>query len=104
MTVKFSLASLCLRKSILALHLAEEFRAKNVNSKIFWQEISFSFAQEYSTTITFREEWLDERLKFNDFNGKSLSCLYATSSCSQVIWLLAHNSLGEEPGVFQKIL
>jgi len=25
--------------------------------------------QEYSTTITFREEWLDERLRYEDCNG-----------------------------------
>lgn len=28
--------------------------------------------QEYSVQLTFREQWLDERLKFNDFNGKNL--------------------------------
>jgi hypothetical protein len=34
--------------------------------------------QEYSTTITFREEWLDERLKFDDFRGelKSTAAFY----------------------------
>ena len=26
--------------------------------------------QEYSTILTFREEWLDERLKYKDFDGK----------------------------------
>jgi len=30
----------------------------------------YSLLQEYSTIITFREEWLDERLKYNDYNGK----------------------------------
>ena len=27
-------------------------------------------AQEYSTILTFREEWLDERLKYNDNSGE----------------------------------
>lgn len=26
--------------------------------------------QEYSVQLTFREQWTDERLKFNDFGGK----------------------------------
>lgn len=32
--------------------------------------VSFSFSlQEYSVQLTFREQWLDERLKFDDFGG-----------------------------------
>jgi hypothetical protein len=27
-------------------------------------------SQEYSTILTFREEWLDERLKYNDNSGE----------------------------------
>jgi predicted Mrr-cat superfamily restriction endonuclease len=36
--------------------------------------------QEYSTTITFREEWLDERLKFDDFRGELNSQLKSTAA------------------------
>lgn len=26
--------------------------------------------QEYSVQLTFREQWIDERLKFSDYGGK----------------------------------
>ena len=26
--------------------------------------------QEYSTIMTFREEWMDDRLKYDDYGGK----------------------------------
>ena len=30
--------------------------------------------QEFSVQITFREQWNDERLKFDDYKGRSYSC------------------------------
>ena len=44
--------------------------------------------QEYSTIITFREEWLDERLKYNDFNGETTVLLTFISRFSLLHELL----------------
>lgn len=30
----------------------------------------FDIMQEYSVQLTFREQWIDERLKFDDIQGK----------------------------------
>ncbi len=34
--------------------------------------VFFTFLQEYSVQITFRQQWNDNRLAFNDMNGKML--------------------------------
>ncbi|XP_022914864.1 glutamate-gated chloride channel isoform X1 [Onthophagus taurus] len=39
---------------------------------------------EYSVQLTFREQWLDERLKFNDFGGK---LKYLTLTESNRVWM-----------------
>ena len=38
-----------------------------------WPLVTLLFQQEYSTILTFREEWLDERLKYNDFGGTDVA-------------------------------
>ncbi len=38
--------------------------------RIFIFTFSPYILQEYSVQITFREDWIDPRLTYNDFNGK----------------------------------
>lgn len=38
------------------------------------------FHQEYSVQLTFREQWTDERLKFDDIGGKQLKKYFNRSS------------------------
>lgn len=40
--------------------------------------------QEYSVQLTFREQWLDERLKFNDFGGR---LKYLTLTEANRVWM-----------------
>lgn len=55
--------------------LENPFQSKSTG--IDYANMSFFFAinvyneqQEYSVQLTFREQWLDERLKFDDIQGK----------------------------------
>jgi len=56
---------------------------------------------EYSTIITFREEWLDERLKYNDFNGK---LKYLTLTDHNKIWMPDLFFSNERDGHFHEII
>ncbi|XP_022914866.1 glutamate-gated chloride channel isoform X3 [Onthophagus taurus] len=53
---------------------------------IFLRSISKidDYKMEYSVQLTFREQWLDERLKFNDFGGK---LKYLTLTESNRVWM-----------------
>ncbi|XP_022914865.1 glutamate-gated chloride channel isoform X2 [Onthophagus taurus] len=57
-----------------------------VNVNIFVRSISKidDVTMEYSVQLTFREQWLDERLKFNDFGGK---LKYLTLTESNRVWM-----------------
>lgn len=46
-----------------------------------WFSIYF---QEYSVQLTFREQWLDERLKFNDLHGR---LKYLTLTDANRVWM-----------------
>ncbi|XP_046452192.1 glutamate-gated chloride channel-like isoform X1 [Daphnia pulex] len=56
---------------------------------------------EYSTTITFREEWLDERLKFDDFRGK---LKYLTLTDPDKVWMPDLFFSNEREGHFHNII
>lgn len=43
----------------------------------------FYVYQEYSVQLTFREQWMDERLKFNDYNGKYMEITQLEATRSQ---------------------
>lgn len=56
---------------------------------------------EYSTTITFREEWLDERLRFDDFRGK---LKYLTLTDPDKVWMPDLFFSNEREGHFHNII
>lgn len=57
--------------------------------------------QEYSVQLTFREQWLDERLKFNDFNGK---IKYLTLTDAARVWMPDLFFSNEKEGHFHNII
>ncbi|XP_052130344.1 glutamate-gated chloride channel isoform X1 [Frankliniella occidentalis] len=56
---------------------------------------------EYSVQLTFREQWLDERLKFNDFNGK---IKYLTLTDAARVWMPDLFFSNEKEGHFHNII
>ncbi|XP_014241092.1 glutamate-gated chloride channel isoform X1 [Cimex lectularius] len=56
---------------------------------------------EYSVQLTFREQWHDERLKFNDFNGK---IKYLTLTESNRVWMPDLFFSNEKEGHFHNII
>lgn len=57
--------------------------------------------QEYSVQLTFREQWLDERLKFNDFGGR---LKYLTLTESNRVWMPDLFFSNEKEGHFHNII
>lgn len=57
--------------------------------------------QEYSVQLTFREQWLDERLKFNDFGGK---LKYLTLTEANRVWMPDLFFSNEKEGHFHNII
>nr|CAD7398598.1 unnamed protein product [Timema poppensis] len=57
--------------------------------------------QEYSVQLTFREQWLDERLKFNDFGGK---IKYLTLTDANRVWMPDLFFSNEKEGHFHNII
>ncbi|XP_039283169.1 glutamate-gated chloride channel isoform X10 [Nilaparvata lugens] len=56
---------------------------------------------EYSVQLTFREQWLDERLKFNDFGGK---IKYLTLTEANRVWMPDLFFSNEKEGHFHNII
>lgn len=56
---------------------------------------------EYSVQLTFREQWLDERLKFNNFGGK---IKYLTLTESNRVWMPDLFFSNEKEGHFHNII
>ncbi|GLG96818.1 GluClalpha, partial [Gryllus bimaculatus] len=56
---------------------------------------------EYSVQLTFREQWLDERLKFNDFGGK---IKYLTLTDANRVWMPDLFFSNEKEGHFHNII
>nr|XP_023018980.1 glutamate-gated chloride channel isoform X2 [Leptinotarsa decemlineata] len=56
---------------------------------------------EYSVQLTFREQWLDERLKFNDFGGK---LKYLTLTEANRVWMPDLFFSNEKEGHFHNII
>lgn len=65
----------------------------------YWQ-YSQNF-QEYSVQLTFREQWLDERLKFNDFGGR---LKYLTLTEASRVWMPDLFFSNEKEGHFHNII
>ncbi|XP_052130347.1 glutamate-gated chloride channel isoform X3 [Frankliniella occidentalis] len=59
------------------------------------------YKMEYSVQLTFREQWLDERLKFNDFNGK---IKYLTLTDAARVWMPDLFFSNEKEGHFHNII
>lgn len=57
--------------------------------------------QEYSVQLTFREQWLDERLKFNDFGGR---LKYLTLTEANRVWMPDLFFSNEKEGHFHNII
>ncbi|XP_021920388.1 glutamate-gated chloride channel isoform X7 [Zootermopsis nevadensis] len=57
--------------------------------------------QEYSVQLTFREQWIDERLKFNDFGGK---IKYLTLTDAARVWMPDLFFANEKEGHFHNII
>ncbi|XP_074108116.1 glycine receptor alpha 1 isoform X1 [Cotesia typhae] len=56
---------------------------------------------EYSVQLTFREQWLDERLKFNDYGGR---LKYLTLTESSRVWMPDLFFSNEKEGHFHEII
>ncbi|KAG5346986.1 GLUCL protein, partial [Acromyrmex charruanus] len=56
---------------------------------------------EYSVQLTFREQWLDERLRFNDFGGK---LKYLTLTEASRVWMPDLFFSNEKEGHFHNII
>ncbi|XP_049817927.1 glutamate-gated chloride channel isoform X2 [Aethina tumida] len=74
-----------------------------VNINIFLRSISKidDYKMEYSVQLTFREQWLDERLKFNDFGGR---LKYLTLTEANRVWMPDLFFSNEKEGHFHNII
>ncbi|XP_008543806.1 glutamate-gated chloride channel isoform X1 [Microplitis demolitor] len=74
-----------------------------VQVNIFVRSISKidDVTMEYSVQLTFREQWLDERLKFNDFGGR---LKYLTLTESTRVWMPDLFFSNEKEGHFHEII
>ncbi|XP_063928160.1 glutamate-gated chloride channel isoform X2 [Zophobas morio] len=59
------------------------------------------YKMEYSVQLTFREQWLDERLKFNDFGGR---LKYLTLTEASRVWMPDLFFSNEKEGHFHNII
>ncbi|XP_008199353.1 glutamate-gated chloride channel isoform X2 [Tribolium castaneum] len=74
-----------------------------VNINFFLRSISKidDYKMEYSVQLTFREQWLDERLKFNDFGGR---LKYLTLTEASRVWMPDLFFSNEKEGHFHNII
>ncbi|XP_074108192.1 glycine receptor alpha 1 isoform X10 [Cotesia typhae] len=74
-----------------------------VSVNIFLRSISKidDYKMEYSVQLTFREQWLDERLKFNDYGGR---LKYLTLTESSRVWMPDLFFSNEKEGHFHEII
>ncbi|XP_069688590.1 glutamate-gated chloride channel isoform X1 [Periplaneta americana] len=74
-----------------------------VSVNIFLRSISKidDYKMEYSVQLTFREQWMDERLKFNDFQGK---IKYLTLTDANRVWMPDLFFANEKEGHFHNII
>ncbi|GLV43075.1 GluClalpha [Carabus blaptoides fortunei] len=74
-----------------------------VRVNIFVRSISKidDVTMEYSVQFTFREQWLDERLKFNDFGGR---LKYLTLTEAKKVWMPDLFFSNEKEGHFHNII
>ncbi|XP_033179249.1 glutamate-gated chloride channel isoform X6 [Bombus vosnesenskii] len=75
----------------------------NVNVNIFLRSISKidDYNMEYSVQLTFREQWLDERLRFSDFKGR---LKYLTLTDASRVWMPDLFFSNEKEGHFHNII
>ncbi|XP_006616223.1 glutamate-gated chloride channel isoform X6 [Apis laboriosa] len=75
----------------------------NVMVNIFLRSISKinDYNMEYSVQLTFREQWLDERLRFNDFGGR---LKYLTLTDASRVWMPDLFFSNEKEGHFHNII
>ncbi|KDR19247.1 hypothetical protein L798_06303, partial [Zootermopsis nevadensis] len=74
-----------------------------VSVNIYLRSISKidDYKMEYSVQLTFREQWIDERLKFNDFGGK---IKYLTLTDAARVWMPDLFFANEKEGHFHNII
>ncbi|XP_014597859.1 PREDICTED: glutamate-gated chloride channel isoform X3 [Polistes canadensis] len=75
----------------------------NVQVNIFLRSISKidDYNMEYSVQLTFREQWIDERLKFNDFKDR---LKYLTLTEANRVWMPDLFFANEKEGHFHNII
>ncbi|XP_043503249.1 glutamate-gated chloride channel-like isoform X3 [Polistes fuscatus] len=75
----------------------------NVQVNIFLRSISKidDYNMEYSVQLTFREQWIDERLQFNDFKGR---LKYLTLTEANRVWMPDLFFANEKEGHFHNII
>ncbi|XP_012171852.1 glutamate-gated chloride channel isoform X6 [Bombus affinis] len=75
----------------------------NVKVNIFLRSISKidDYNMEYSVQLTFREQWLDERLRFSDFKGR---LKYLTLTDASRVWMPDLFFSNEKEGHFHNII
>ncbi|XP_020294674.1 glutamate-gated chloride channel isoform X3 [Pseudomyrmex gracilis] len=75
----------------------------NVKVNIFLRSISKidDYNMEYSVQLTFREQWLDERLRFDDIQGK---LKYLTLTEANRVWMPDLFFANEKEGHFHNII
>ncbi|XP_018910630.1 glutamate-gated chloride channel isoform X3 [Bemisia tabaci] len=75
----------------------------NVHINIFFRSISKieDYHMEYSVQFTFREQWTDERLKFNDYGGR---LKYLTLTEANRVWMPDLFFSNEKEGHFHNII
>ncbi|XP_060828319.1 glutamate-gated chloride channel isoform X6 [Bombus pascuorum] len=75
----------------------------NVKVNIFLRSISKidDYNMEYSVQLTFREQWLDERLRFGDFKGR---LKYLTLTDASRVWMPDLFFSNEKEGHFHNII
>ena len=67
----------------------------------YFNHIIWSSLQEYSVQITFRQQWNDNRLAFNDLKGR---IKYLTMTDSKKVWMPDTFFRNEKNGQFHNII
>lgn len=93
-----SIAIIFGRRLPIVLHASTSL---HVSPAPFFRPFICWMFQEYSVQLTFREQWTDERLKFNDFGGR---LKYLTLTEANRVWMPDLFFSNEKEGHFHNII
>lgn len=93
-----SMAIIFARRLPIVLHA---FTFLHVSLMLRFGLFIWGIFQEYSVQLTFREQWTDERLKFNDFGGR---LKYLTLTEANRVWMPDLFFSNEKEGHFHNII